>query len=222
SAIIVAAGSGKRMNLDINKQFIKLQGKEIIAITISKFYNNPDISEIIVCIKEEEKDIFDSIFKKYNFKNIKIAFGGKERQDTINNGLNLLDKNSEIVLIHDGARPFVSEKIIKDTILSCMENKAVIVAVPVKDTIKIVQNGEIQITPNRANIWAAQTPQVFQKEIITNAYKKAYNDNFYGTDDSSLVERIGYKVKIVSGNYDNIKITSPEDLSIAESILNRI
>ena len=220
SVIIVAAGSGKRMNMDINKQFIKLNKKEIIAHTIDVFYKNENIDEIIVCIKKEEEELFkDKIINKYNFKNIKIAYGGKERQDSIYNGLKCLDNKCDIVLIHDGARPFVDDRIINESIKVAREKKAVVVGTPVKDTIKVVCNGIINDTPNRVNLWAAQTPQVFEYKLITKAYEEAYENNYYGTDDSMLVENIGQEVTMIMGSYDNIKITSPEDISIGEQIL---
>lgn len=221
SVIIVAAGSGRRMNMDINKQFIKLNKKEIIAHTIDVFYKNENIDEIIVCIKKEEEDLFqDKIINKYNFKNIKIAYGGKERQDSIYNGLKCLDDKCDIVLIHDGARPFVDDRIINESIKVVREKKAVVVGTPVKDTIKVVFDGIINDTPNRVNLWAAQTPQVFEYKIIKKAYEEAYENNYYGTDDSMLVENIGQEVTMIMGSYDNIKITSPEDIRIGEQILS--
>lgn len=221
SVIIVAAGSGRRMNLDINKQYIKLDEKEMIAHTIEVFYSNKNIDEIIVCIREEEEYFFEQeILDKYNFKNIKIAYGGKERQDSIYNGLKQLDLNSEIVLIHDGARPFVSHSIIDETIEVAKRDKAAIVGVPVRDTIKVVDNGKVKSTPARETLWSAQTPQTFDRELILRAYENAYKNNFYGTDDSTLVEYLGQKVTMVLGSYENIKITSPEDINVAEQILD--
>jgi len=221
SVIIVAAGSGKRMKRNINKQFIKLNEKEIIAHTIDAFYKNENINEIIVCIKKEEEKFFkEQILEKNNFKNIKIAYGGKERQDSIYNGLKSVDKNCQIVLIHDGARPFVDNRIIEESILIAKQKKAVVVGVPVKDTIKIVMDGNITDTPNRANLWSAQTPQTFDYKLITKAYDEAYKSNYYGTDDSMLVENIGQEVTMIMGSYENIKITSPEDLNIGEQILS--
>ena len=221
SVIIVAAGSGKRMNMDINKQFIKLNKKEIIAHTIDVFYKNENVDEIIVCIKKEEEELFkDKIINKYSFKNIKIAYGGKERQDSIYNGLKCLDDKCDIVLIHDGPRPFVDDRIITESIKVAREKKAVVVGTPVKDTIKVVCDGIINDTPNRVNLWSAQTPQVFEYKLITKAYEEAYENNYYGTDDSMLVENIGQEVTMIMGSYDNIKITSPEDISIGEQILS--
>lgn len=219
--VIVAAGTGSRMNMGINKQFIKLEGKEIIAYTIEKFYNNSNIEDIVVVVKEDESEFFKKeILDKYNFKNVKIAYGGKERQDSVYNGLKLLDEKCDVVLIHDGARPFVSDKIIDKSIEEAKEHKAIVVGVPVKDTIKVIDNDKnIVDTPNRSVLWAVQTPQTFEYNILIDAYKDAFKNKFYGTDDAMLVERIGYKVKMLEGSYNNIKITTQEDLNIGSQIL---
>lgn len=221
--IIVAAGTGSRMKKGINKQFIKLNSKEIIAYTIDKFYNNENIDDIVVVIKKDEEDYFiENIINKYKFENIKIAYGGAERQDSVYNGIKKLEKNCDIVLVHDGARPFITDNIIKKSIAQAKEHNAVVVGVKVKDTIKVVsEDGNIVDTPNRSYLWSVQTPQVFKYEIITKAYQDAYNDNYYGTDDAMLVERIGYNVKMVEGSYDNIKITTQEDLNFGEQILKK-
>ena len=131
-----------------------------------------------------------------------------------------LDDKCDIVLIHDGARPFVDDRIINESIKVAREKKAVVVGTPVKDTIKVVCDGIINDTPNRVNLWSAQTPQVFEYKLITRAYEEAYENNYYGTDDSMLVENIGQEVTMIMGSYDNIKITSPEDISIGEQILS--
>ncbi|MFR3559741.1 MAG: 2-C-methyl-D-erythritol 4-phosphate cytidylyltransferase [Paraclostridium sordellii] len=221
--IIVAAGTGSRMKKDINKQFIKLDNKEIIAYTIDKFYINDEIDDIVVVIKKDEEDYFkENILEKYNFKNIKIAYGGEERQDSVYNGIQKLDKNCEVVLVHDGARPFVTEEIINNSIQEAKKYNAVVVGVKVKDTIKVVgEEGNIVDTPNRKYLWSVQTPQVFKYDIITKAYENAYNENYYGTDDAMLVEKIGYDVKMIEGSYDNIKITTQEDLNFGEQILRK-
>ena len=179
--VIVAAGSGSRMKRDINKQFIKLDGKEIIAYTIEKFYKSEDIDDIVIVIKEnEEKYFIENIINKCGFDNIKLAYGGKERQDSVYNGIKKLNRNCEIVLIHDGARPFVNEDIIKNSIEEAKENNAVVVGVPVKDTIKVVDSdGNIVDTPNRSLLWSVQTPQSFKYEIITKAYEYAYSNDYY-------------------------------------------
>lgn len=218
SVIIVAGGSGSRMNMNINKQFIKINEKEVIAHTIDKFYKNEYIDEIILVVKEDEIDYFkENIIKKYGYKNIKIALGGKERQDSVYNGLKIVDKNCDMVLVHDGARPFVSKEIIKKAVTET--KKASVIGVRVKDTIKVVNNNEIISTPNRNTLWAIQTPQTFKYDLLKRAYEKAYEENFYGTDDSSLVENLGEKVNIIEGSYENIKITTKEDLNMAYQII---
>ena len=180
-----------------------------------------DIPEKGVVVKEDESEFFKKeILDKYNFKNVKIAYGGKERQDSVYNGLKLLDEKCDVVLIHDGARPFVSDKIIDKSIEEAKEHKAIVVGVPVKDTIKVIDNDKnIVDTPNRSVLWAVQTPQTFDYNILIDAYKDAFKNKFYGTDDAMLVERIGYKVKMLEGSYNNIKITTQEDLNIGSQIL---
>lgn len=222
--VIVAAGTGSRMKKDINKQFIKLKNKEIVAHTIEKFYNSENIDDIVVIIREDEEEYFNkNIKEKYGFTNIKVAHGGNERQDSVFNGIKMLKKECDVVLIHDGARPFVTDDIIKRSINKANEHNAIVVGVKVKDTIKVVSdNGNIVDTPNRSYLWAVQTPQVFKYDIITKAYEDAYNNNYYGTDDAMLVERIGYNVKMIEGSYNNIKITTQEDLEFGEQILKNI
>ena len=222
SVVIVSAGRGSRMKADINKQFLKLKGKEVIAHTIDKFYNNTNIDEIVVVVKEDEAEFFrKNIIEKYGYKNIKIAFGGEERQDSVFNGLKAVNERCDIVLIHDGARPFVTDEIIKNSIECAKKNKCVIVGVPVKDTIKIInKDNEVCDTPNRSTLWSIQTPQVFEYLSIIKAHKIAKEKSYYGTDDSMLMEYLGYNVKVIEGSYNNIKITTPEDLKIGEEILN--
>ena len=221
SVVIVSAGRGNRMKCDINKQFLKIGGKEVIAHTIEKFYNNKNIGEIIIVVREDEKEFLqENIINKYGYINLKIAFGGKERQDSVYNGLQEVDKNCSIVLIHDGARPFVTNEIIEQSIECAQKYNCAIVGIPVKDTIKIVnENNDVCNTPDRNTLWSIQTPQVFEYSLIMKAHEKAKDDKYYGTDDSMLIEYLGYNVKVVEGSYDNIKITTPEDLKVAEEIL---
>ncbi len=220
--IIVAAGTGSRMKANINKQFIKLNDKEIITYTIEKFYNNKNINDIVIVVKEDEAEFFKKeILDKYSFNNIKIAYGGKERQDSVYNGIKALDKNCKYVLVHDGARPFVNEDIINRSLEEVQKYKSVVVGVPVKDTIKVVNNNnDIVDTPNRSTLWSVQTPQTFDYNVIKRAYEDAFDNNFYGTDDAMLVERIGYTVKMIYGSYNNIKVTTPEDIDMGIQILN--
>jgi len=222
SVIIAAAGMSNRMKSKINKQFIFLNDKPMLAHTIEKFERCKYVDEIIVVAKEDEINYCKKeIIRKYKFKKVsKIVRGGKERQDSVYNGILALNEKSGIVLSHDGARPFVSIKSIVDSIEGAYNYGACIIAVPVKDTIKVVdENNNINTTPERNLLWQAQTPQCFRKDILMEAYRKAIEDSFLGTDDSMLVERLGIDVKIVMGSYENMKITTPEDIVIAESLL---
>jgi 2-C-methyl-D-erythritol 4-phosphate cytidylyltransferase len=222
TAIIAAAGMSNRMKSKINKQFININGKPILAHTLEKFQRCRYIDEIIVVAREDEINYCKKeVVKRYGFNKVtKIVRGGKERQDSVYNGILALNEKTDIVVSHDGARPFVKIKNIVDSIKGAVEYGACVVGTPVKDTIKFVKDGEeIDSTPNRDILWAAQTPQSFKREILMEGYRKAIEDNFVGTDDSVLVERLGIQVKIIMGSYENIKITTPEDIIIAESIL---
>lgn len=222
SAIIAAAGMSNRMKIKKNKQFIILKDKPILAHTIEKFEKCKYIDEIILVARESEINYCKrEIVKKYGFNKVsKIVRGGRERQDSIYNGILALDEKSKIVLTHDGARPFVKIKNIVEGVEGAYNFGACIIAVPVKDTIKVVDGDSISKTPKRNLLWQAQTPQCFKKEILMAGYKKAIEDSFLGTDDSMLVERLGIDVKVIMGSYENIKITTPDDIMIAESILN--
>ncbi|MBZ2175208.1 2-C-methyl-D-erythritol 4-phosphate cytidylyltransferase [Schnuerera sp. xch1] len=222
SVIIAAAGMSNRMGSKINKQFIYLNDKPILAHTVEKFEKCKYVDEIIIVAKEDEINYCKKeIIKRYKFRKVsKIVRGGRERQESVYNGILALDRKTNIVLSHDGARPFVKVKNIIDSIKGAIKYGACVIGTPVKDTIKIVANNkDIDNTPKRDLLWAAQTPQCFKKEIIMEGYRKAIEDKFVGTDDSMLVERLGINVKVIMGNYENIKITTPEDLIIAESIL---
>lgn len=221
SVIIAAAGMSNRMGSKINKQFIAIGGKPILAHTIEKFEKCRYIDEIILVAKEEEIEYCrKEIVKKYRFNKVSnIIRGGKERQDSVYNGILALNEKSDIVLTHDGARPFVKIENIEDGIKGTIEHGACVIGVPVTDTIKVVgENKTIDSTPQRSLLWAAQTPQCFLKDLLIKGYENAIDDGFVGTDDSSIVERIGYDVKMVMGSYENIKITTPEDIILAESL----
>lgn len=222
SVIIAAAGMSNRMGSKINKQFISINNKPILAHTIEKFEKCKYVDEIIVVAKEREIDYCrKEIVRRYRFNKVSaIVKGGKERQDSVYNGILALNEKSDIVLSHDGARPFVKLKNIIDGIDGALKYGACVIGVPVKDTIKVVgDHKDIDKTPKRDVLWAAQTPQCFKKDIIMEGYRKAIEDKFVGTDDSVLIERLGLDVKMIMGSYENIKITTPEDLIIAESIL---
>jgi len=221
SVIIAAAGMSNRMGNKTNKQFISIGGKPILAHTIEKFEDSRYIDEIILVSKEEEIEYCrKEIVKRYKFNKVtNIIRGGKERQDSVYNGILALNEKTGIVLTHDGARPFVSKENIEDGIKGVIDHGACVIGVPVTDTIKVVSEDNIIVkTPIRSSLWAAQTPQCFLKDIIIKGYERAIEDGFLGTDDSSIVERIGYNVKMIMGSYENIKITTPEDIDLAESL----
>ncbi|WP_425448445.1 2-C-methyl-D-erythritol 4-phosphate cytidylyltransferase [Dethiothermospora halolimnae] len=221
SVIIPAAGMGKRMDKGMNKQFILLKGKPILAHTIDKFNSCPYIDEIIIVTREEEKKYCrDNIIDKYGFHKVnKIVKGGEERQDSVYNGLIAVDNKCDIVLIHDGARPFVNGANIADAIKGVIKYKACVIGVPTKDTIKVVDGySNVKDTPNRKYLWSVQTPQAFDYNLILKAYKDGMANSVSVTDDSMLVERLGYEVKMINGSYNNIKITTPEDLQFGELI----
>lgn len=224
SVVVAAAGMGKRMKADINKQFLLLEDKPIVAHTINQFEKNENIDEIVIVVKDEEVDYCKSeVIEKYNFKKIKaVVKGGSERQESVYNGLINCDNSTEIVLIHDGVRPFITLSEIDSLISETLINDACVTGVRVKDTIKVVDDSGIIIdSPDRSKLWAVHTPQCFSYNLILKAHQYAREKNILATDDSMLVEKLGREVKMIEGSYDNIKITTPEDLFVAENILKR-
>lgn len=222
SAVIVAAGKGSRMKTDINKQYLLLDNKPVLAHTIEAFERSELISEIIVVINKDDRELFaGSVIKPYNFSKItSVVVGGADRQASVYNGLCYVKASSDIVVVHDGARPLVTEDIIHRTIDAALVYGAACAGVPVKDTIKKVgKDFTVEYTPDRSELWAIQTPQAFRREILVSAHQNAACDGFRGTDDSVLAERLGYRVRMVMGSYTNIKITTAEDLVLAEAIL---
>ena len=215
--ILAAAGVGKRMGLSYPKQFLEYNNKPLFVTPLEVAENSNIIDDIIIVTNEDNIQLVKDICKKYSITKVKeVVAGGKERQNSIYNALRK-DDNSDIILVQDGVRPFLKEKYIEKS-CELLDNEedlvGVVVGVPVKDTIKVVnEEGIIISTPVRSTLVAAQTPQVFRGKILIEAYEKAKDENFLGTDDSSLVEKYGGKVKISLGDYGNIKITTIEDIS---------
>ena len=219
SAIILAGGKGKRMRSAISKQFIDIKGKPIIYYTLKKFSENKKIDNIIVVLPEDEVKYFkENILKKYELRINKIVIGGKERQDSVYNALKSLKNSStDIVLIHDGARPFISERIINEGIKFAEIYGAAAPGVMPKDTIKVKNEKNFSVdTPNRANLVSIQTPQVFKFDEILECHEKIRYNGEKVTDDTMVVEKYGYSVYLYDGEYTNIKVTTPEDLIIAQ------
>jgi len=222
SVIIVAAGKGKRMGRDYNKQYIQLEAQPIVAHTIKVFEEMDCINEIILVVGAGEVEFLKkSIIEVYGFQKVSaIVEGGLERRDSVYNGLKAVSQDCSIVLIHDGARPLITKDIIEESIIVAKESGACIAAVPVKDTIKISNdNMEVIHTPKRDNLWSVQTPQTFQYDLILEAYNHQQPKDSAATDDAMILEALGHTVKIIHGSYNNIKITTPEDLIVAEEIL---
>jgi len=221
TAVITAAGKGTRMKSDINKQYIEIAGIPVLARTISVFQQCDDIDDIVLVVNEQDIDFCrNKIVEQYNFSKVSsLVGGGAERQNSVYRGLCAVGNDSGIVLIHDGARPFVSSKNIVDCISAAKIYHACGIGVRLKDTVKICDDKDfVASTPERSSLWSIQTPQGFVFNTIMDAHEKAIRDNYTGTDDMVLAERLGIPVKIIEGNYQNIKITTAEDLVVGESI----
>ncbi len=223
-AVIPAAGMGKRMGASINKQYLLLKGKPIVAHTLQLFQDSPAISGIILVIPADEIPYCrEEVVERFSLsKVIEIVPGGKERQHSVMNGLSVLKRyagDEDVVVIHDGVRPFIDEKMLQESIALASEGSGALTGVPVKDTIKVVENGFVIDTPDRSALWHAQTPQSFRYGLILQMHEMAAQEGFLGTDDCSLLERYGEKVRIITGSYRNIKITTPEDLLLAEEFI---
>lgn len=221
SAIIPVAGQGKRFCSSIPKQYLEIDGQSIVAITIQKVLSISETLKGVVVVAETEMERTDSLLGKIKgFKEkFKIAVGGQERQDSVYNGLINLETDSEIVIVHDGVRPLVSQDILIESIQVAQKTGACIAAVPVKDTLKRTQDYKIIETVSRSGLWHAQTPQTFKYPILYQAHKKAKEDNFYATDEAALVERLGHAVSVIKGDYRNIKITTVEDFEMVKMLI---
>lgn len=219
SVVIAAGGSASRMG-GIDKQYLKLCGMEVLARSIFAYDECEFISEIIVVIKDEAQQKFSELLSKYEFKhNIKTVIGGKSRAQSVKLGALQIEKRAEYIVIADGARPLVSKKEIEDTLNNAIIFNASAIGTPVKDTIKTVdEKGLITETLRRESLIAVSTPQIFRTDIYIDALEEISLDEEI-TDDCMLVEKMGHKVKITKGSYENIKITTPEDILIAEAIL---
>lgn len=221
AAIVPAAGSGKRFGHGGNKPFQMLRGKPLIIWALEALQSVDGIKELIPVFKKDEMEQGLDLIEVYRITKVsRIASGGKERQDSVYAGLELVDGDkTDAVLIHDSVRPLIEKSIVEETIKQLNGFDGVIVGVPLKDTVKEAEAGIVKKTLKRESLWAVQTPQVFRHASLIEAYKKAMAGKFYSTDDSAIVERYGGKVKVIMGSYTNIKITTPEDLDIAEMFL---
>lgn len=202
------------------KQFALLAGEPVLVRTLHAFQQASSIDKIIIVVATSDLDrLADEVAAAGLDKVAGCAAGGAERQDSVESGLGLVPESIDVVAIHDGARPLVTPDLIDRSVASLPGWDGVVVAVPVTDTVKAVSGETVRATLDRSGLWAVQTPQVFPRSTIVDAYTKARRDGFVGTDDASLVERVGGRVRVIEGSRDNLKITTPEDLAVAQVIL---
>jgi len=223
SAIIVASGKGIRMKGSMRKQYLDLSGRPVLAHSIMTFDSCGLVDEIFLVIPKEDVEYCQNkILSLLDLNNqINLVHGGAERQDSVYNGLQAISKNTDTVVIHDGVRPFIKPEELKECILGSKKFGACILGTPASDTLKSVDKSDIiETTLPRENIWLAQTPQAFQYDLILKAHETARRDRYVGTDDASLVERLGEDVKIINGGRFNIKITKKEDLAVAKAMFD--
>ena len=220
SVLIPAAGSGKRMGGSRAKQFLEIDGKPILVHTLEKMDSCQGVDEILLIVSAAGRDETERLLESWPISKLsQIVLGGDARTDSVRNGLATLDVSTDVVLIHDAVRPFVSTQKIEEVIKSARQHGAALLAVQEKATVKRVQEGMVQATLDRSLLWQAQTPQGFRYDLIQEAYEAARRDGIQATDDAALVERMGRPVHIVEGEDQNIKITTPTDLVVAEAIL---
>ena len=219
--VIVAAGKGSRMQSTVSKQFMILKNKPILAHTIEVFEQVQEVTEIVIVTGAADIERVNQYKNQYHWQKIKtVVPGGADRQESVYEGLKAISDEVEWVLIHDGVRPLISPEAIKRVWAGARQTGAAVLAVPVKDTIKQVsESGEIVATPKRTSLRAIQTPQAFRRSLIQAAYEQAKEKGWQGTDDASLAEYMGHSVMTIEGDYRNLKITTPEDMAVAERLL---
>lgn len=223
-AIIPAGGAGRRMGGGVPKQFLPLAGIPVLVHTLRVFQRSPIIDEIFLAVPEGDiPAVRRDIVEGHGLSKVtSILAGGAERQDSVANALMQMRDDHGIVLVHDGVRPFVTGELIGRVVAAAGEHGAAAVGVPVRDTVKSVSAAGVVVkTVEREGLWLTQTPQAFRRHVICAAYEKAAQDGFSGTDDACLVERVGISVRMIPGDHDNIKITTPEDLALGVTILRR-
>ena len=223
SAIVPAGGRGVRMGSNVPKQFLTLGDVPLLVHALQTFESCSIISEIVLVVPEDDcAYCHDHIVPNYGLKKIsRVVGGGRRRQDSVLNGVQVTNPTSDIVVVHDAVRPFVTERMIADVVKAARKHGAAIVAIPLRDTVKRVNfDGLIEETLSREKLWAAQTPQAFQRDILLRAHEQGETDGVDATDDAFLVERMGLSVSVVQGSFHNIKVTRPEDLQMGQAILS--
>ena len=223
TAIVPAAGCGDRMGAAVAKQFLPLGGMPILTRTLLVLAAAPEITDLFVVVDEQDRErCRREVLAPYGVGKVRdVLPGGEMRQHSVERALAEVDGKAEFVLVHDGVRPLVTQAVITATVRAAVQHGAAVAAVPMRDTVKRVLHGSpvVDATVEREGLWAVQTPQVFRRELIVEAYSRAREDGIAGTDDASLVEHSGHAVYIVEGAVENVKITTPGDLIMAEAIL---
>ena len=222
-ALIPAAGKGSRMAHSVKKPYLKLAEKPILAHTIQRFEQNSAVDAIFVIVDPADfSECQAAVLQPYPFTKVqKLVAGGETRQMSVYNGIRALSADVDFVIVHDAVRPFVTDEIIFECLTAADEWGAAVAAVPVKDTIKVANADNFIVeTPARDRLWAVQTPQVFQKSLLEEAHQAAQTRQLTATDDASLVEQVGFPVRLVNGSYTNLKITTPIDLQVAEVLIS--
>jgi 2-C-methyl-D-erythritol 4-phosphate cytidylyltransferase len=225
--LVPAAGTGRRMGTTVSKQYLELGGKPLLARTLELFQQHPLVEAIYPIVPAADLDYCQTeIIESFHLTKVRrLVAGGTERQDSVGNGIKALAKDGYAqadrpVLVHDGARPLFDTALIEQLLKNIKDTGAALTAVPAKDTIKRVEQGRVAETLERSQLWQAQTPQGARYELLQRAYAEAAQTGFCGTDDASLLERMGQQVAIVTGDYRNLKVTTPEDLVIATALLD--
>jgi len=221
-AIIPAGGSGLRTGTSTPKQFLKFNGKELIAYTIEVFQSSPLIDEIIVAVNHSYIDFINKLKLKYKLKKISMVVeGGNERQDSVYNALSVLHlRKNDLVAIHDAARPLLSKEVLNNAIETAKKKGNAVVSIKARDTL-LETNDNLYKYPDRSNIYYIQTPQIFKYGQLKSAFELAYKNNFYGTDESMLMQKAGYKLNLVEGSLINLKVTTADDLLILKKLLKK-
>lgn len=221
--LIPAAGKGSRMAHSVKKPYLKLAQKPILAHTIQRFEQNSAVDAIFVVVDQADfSECRTAVLRPYPFTKVQeLVEGGETRQMSVYNGVRALSADVDFVIVHDGVRPFITDEVIFECLTAADEYGAAVAAVPVKDTVKVAdEDSFIAETPVRDRLWAVQTPQVFRKPLLEEAHQVAHARQLTATDDASLVEQLGFPVKLVKGSYANLKITTPIDLQVAEVLIS--
>jgi 2-C-methyl-D-erythritol 4-phosphate cytidylyltransferase len=223
AALIPSAGLGLRMKSSVEKPYIQIGDRPVMAHTLEALARCPEIDGCVLVVEPSRLDVCRSeIIDRYGFTRVvAIVPGGQTRQESVYRGLQALDSETDIVVVHDAARPCVDPAILSESIRLCHAHDAVLTAVPVKDTVKEVREGRVSRTLDRSTLWLAQTPQTFRYALLKEAHEQARMDGYTGTDDAALIERMRYPVTVLMGDYENLKITTPEDLETAAGILRK-